>query len=85
MVSHSQESVVPSATFHTNTVTSSFSLVKRDPMGSFHRVSMKHVHCYLSEFESRFNARKASDLFSATLAAITKTETMPYAALKARE
>ncbi len=43
---------------HTNTVESAFSLLKRGLIGSFHRVSIKHLHRYLSEFEFRFNIRK---------------------------
>ena len=31
---------------------------------SFHRVSVKHLHRYLSEFEFRFNIRKDEDRFS---------------------
>jgi hypothetical protein len=80
-VNHSQEWVVPGSNIHTNTVESSFSLLKRGLIGSFHRVSIKHLHRYLTEFEYRFNARKASDRFTMTLAAMTSTTPMPYAAL----
>ncbi len=85
MVNHSQEWVVPGTNFHTNTVESSFSLLKRGLIGSFHRVSIKHLHRYLTEFEYRFNARKASDRFSMRLAEMVKTPAMPYAALTAGE
>jgi transposase-like protein len=84
-VNHSEQWIVPGSRIHTNTVESSFSLLKRGLIGSFHRVSIKHLHRYLSEFECRFNARKASDRFSMTLAAMTGTQTMPYAALTAGE
>ena len=83
MVNHSQEWVVPGTTFHTNTVESSFSLLKRGLIGSFHRVSIKHLHRYLTEFEYRFNERKASDRFSLTLGRMMGTTPMPYAALTA--
>ncbi len=85
MVNHSQEWVVPGTKFHTNTVESSFSLLKRGLIGSFHRVSVKHLHRYLTEFEYRFNARKASDRFSMTLGEMMGTKPMPYAALTAGE
>ncbi len=83
MVNHSQEWVVPGTNFHTNTVESSFSLLKRGLIGSFHRVSIKHLHRYLTEFEYRFNARKATDRFSMTLGRMTGVVPMPYAALTA--
>lgn len=85
MVNHSQEWVVPGSRIHTNTVESSFSLLKRGLIGSFHRVSVKHLHRYLTEFEYRFNARKASDRFSMTLGQMMGTAAMPYAQLTAGE
>jgi len=82
-VNHSEQWVVPGSRIHTNTVESSFSLLKRGLIGSFHRVSIKHLHRYLTEFENRFNARKAADRFSMTLARMMNTEPMPYQALTA--
>ena len=66
-VNHSMQWIVPGTNIHTNTVESAFSLLKRGLIGSFHRVSIKHLHRYLSEFEFRFNVRKAEDRFSETL------------------
>src|SRR5205823_14320023 len=58
-VNHSVEWVTPGdIEVHTNTVESAFSLLKRGLIGSFHRVSIKHLHRYLTEFEYRFNARQ---------------------------
>ena len=65
----------------TNGIESHFGLLKRGIVGSFHRVSIKHLHRYLSEFEYRFNARKAADRFSMTLGEMMRTNTMPYSAL----
>ena len=45
----------------TNTVESFFSLLKRGVIGTFHHVSKKHLHCYVAEFEFRYNTRKADD------------------------
>ena len=42
---------------HTNTVESAFSLFKRGIMGTWHRVSPKHLASYLEEMEFRFNRR----------------------------
>ena len=77
-VNHSIQWIVPGTSIHTNTVESAFSLLKRGLVGSFHRVSIKHLHRYLSEFEYRFNQRKAQDRFSMTVAAMLKEIPMPY-------
>jgi transposase-like protein len=45
----------------TNTVEGFFSLLKRGVNGTFHHVSKKHLHRYLSEFDFRYNARKIKD------------------------
>jgi transposase-like protein len=52
---------------HTNTVESAFSLLKRGIMGTWHRLSAKHLPAYLEEMSFRFNRRKNSDLFIDTL------------------
>jgi len=80
-VNHSIEWIVPGTRIHTNTVESSFSLLKRGLIGSFHRVSIKHLHRYLSEFEFRFNIRKDEDRFSRTLRRMAGIAPMPYVEL----
>jgi transposase-like protein len=62
----------------TNGIESAFSLFKRAVIGSYHRISIKHLHRYLSEFESRFNARKADDRFVPTLRRMLGVDPMPY-------
>jgi ISXO2 transposase-like protein/transposase-like zinc ribbon protein len=84
-VNHSQEWIVPGTRIHTNTVESSFSLLKRGLIGSFHRVSVKHLHRYLTEFEYRFNARKADDRFSMTVREMMTTRPMEFKQLTAGE
>lgn len=66
---------------HTNTVESAFSLLKRGLIGSFHRVTIKHLHRYLSEFEFRFNLRKDEDRFTTTLRRMAGIAPMPYVEL----
>jgi transposase-like protein len=71
---------------HTNTIESAFSLLKRGINGSFHRVSIKHLPRYLSEFEYRFNRRERKgepkpDIFGETLRRMAKAQPMPFAAL----
>lgn len=51
----------------TNTVESAFSLLKRGIIGSWHKISTKHLPAYLAEMEFRFNRRNRSDLFIDTL------------------
>jgi transposase-like protein len=46
---------------HTNTVEGFFSILKRGLNGTFHAVSKKHLHRYLSEFEFRYNTRWSED------------------------
>jgi len=51
----------------TNTVESAFSLLKRGIMGTWHKISAKHLPAYLNEMTFRFNRRKNPDLFVDTL------------------
>ncbi len=60
-ICHKKEYV--SGLVHTNTVESSFSLLKRGIMGTWHNISAKHLLAYLNEMVFRFNRRKSSDLF----------------------
>ncbi len=46
---------------HTNTIEGFFSLIKRGMYGTFHSVSKKHLHRYVSEFEYRYNTRGLDD------------------------
>ncbi len=48
-------------TVHSNTVESSFSLLKHGVFGAFHHISKKHLPLYLSEFDFRWNTRQDSD------------------------
>lgn len=80
-VNHSKEWVVPGTSIHTNTVESSFSLLKRGIIGSFHWISPKHLHRYLSEFEYRFNAREFAMKFEHAMANMVRAPHMSYADL----
>ncbi len=77
-VNHSKEWIVPGSKIHTNTVESSFSLLKRGLIGSFHRVSIKHLHRYLSEFERRFNERKSTTRFEDMVSRTAQTSPLTY-------
>jgi transposase-like protein len=52
---------------HTNTVESAFSLLKRGVIGTWHRISAKHLAAYLDEMTFRFNRRKSPAIFLDTL------------------
>lgn len=52
---------------HTNTVESAFSLLKRGIIGTWHKISAKHLEAYLQEIEFRFNRRHNKDLFIDTI------------------
>lgn len=81
-VNHSREWVKPGdIEVHANTVESAFSLLKRGLIGSFHRVSIKHLHRYLAEFEWRFNTRKEDDRFEQTVGRMLRSSAMQYAEL----
>jgi transposase-like protein len=83
-VNHSIEWVKPGdIEVHTNTVESAFSLLKRGLIGSFHRVSIKHLHRYLAEFEHRFNARNDVSRFEKMVQRMSQTEQMQYKELTA--
>lgn len=66
---------------HTNTVESAWSLLKRSIIGSYHRLSAKHLEAYLAEFEFRFNNRENEFLFRDTLTRLVAAESLPYSRL----
>ena len=68
VVNHSVEYVTHDGV-HTNAVENAWSLFNRAVVGSFHYVSRKHLHRYLSEFDARFNGRSdgIGDLLNRTL------------------
>jgi transposase-like protein len=54
---------------HTNTIEGFWSIVKRGIVGTFHKVSAKHLPLYVNEFEFRDNNRKNADIFGAAIRA----------------
>ena len=62
---------------HTNNIENFWSLFKRGLVGSFHKVSAKHLFRYLNEFQYRFNGRD-HDLFKPTLANLVDKPKMTY-------
>lgn len=68
---------------HTNTVESSFSLLKRGIVGSWHKISAKHLAAYLEEMSFRFNRRNCSDLFLDTLRHMVTADPLTFEELTA--
>src|SRR5471030_1202003 len=66
---------------HTGTIDGYWGLLKRGIIGSFHQVSIKHLHRYLSEFQFRWNNREAQDIFMLVIAALVIGSAMPYKTL----
>ena len=69
---------------HTNTVESAFSLLKRGIVGTWHKVSAKHLPAYLDEMVFRFNNRKNQFLFRDTLIKLILSPNLEYKNLTAR-
>jgi len=63
---------------YTNTVESAFSLLKRGVIGTWHKVSAKHLPAYLDEMCWRFNNRKNQYLFRDTLIKMLEAEHVEY-------
>jgi transposase-like protein len=68
---------------HTNTVESSFSLLKRGIVGSWHKISAKHLAAYLEEMTFRFNRRNKTDLFIDTLRHMVTADPLTFEDLTA--
>jgi transposase-like protein len=66
---------------YTNSIESAFSLLKRGIVGSFHRMSIKHLQRYLNEFSYRFNRRKSVDAFTETVGRMCGFPPLPFALL----
>lgn len=69
---------------HTNTVESAFSLLKRGIMGTWHRVSAKHLPAYLDEMCFRFNNRKNPYLFRDTILKLIASPNIEYKKLTSK-
>jgi len=68
---------------YTNTVESAFSLLKRGIIGSWHKISAKHLESYLEEMEFRFNRRHSKDLFVDTLRHMVTADPLTFQELTA--
>jgi transposase-like protein len=81
-VNHGKKEYVRLGTdIHTNSIESAFSLLKRGVIGTWHKVSAKHLAAYLDEMTFRFNRRKSSTLFLDTLRHMVTAPTLTFETL----
>jgi transposase-like protein len=62
----------------TNGIESAFSLLKRGIVGSWHKVSAKHLSAYLDEMTFRFNNRNNPYLFRDTMMKLIEAPVLEY-------
>jgi transposase-like protein len=70
---------------YTNTVESAFSLLKRGIVGTWHKVSAKHLQAYLDEMTWRFDNRKNPYLFRDTMLKLIQSDNLEYKELTAEK
>ena len=63
---------------HTKSIEGIWSHLKRSIVGSYHKVSVKHLDSYLDELEWRFNNRDNPYLFRDTLLKLLQSDNFPY-------
>ena len=81
-VNHSEREYVR-GDVHTNSIENVWSLFKRSVVGSYHKLSAKHLPAYLDEMEWRFNNRENPYLFRDTLKALLSADVLTYESLTA--
>jgi transposase-like protein len=77
-VNHSKKEWVRGKNIHTNTIENVWSLLKRSVVGSYHKVSTKHLDAYLDELEWRYNNRDNQFLFRDTLLKLIGAKNLEY-------
>ena len=82
IVNHSEKEYVRGEV-HTGTVDGAWGLLKRALIGSFHRVSIKHLHRYLSESEFKWNNRENHEVFLTVILGLVANGALRYKALTA--
>ena len=68
---------------HTQSIDGFWSLFKRGLIGSFHRVSIKHLHRYIAEFQFRFNNREEEEIFATVILGLVIKSALRYKSLTA--
>ncbi len=73
-----KERVYVDGDVHTNTAESAFSLLKREIIGTWHRVCAKHPAAFLDEMTWRFNNRKNPFLFRGTMLKLIHSDNLEH-------
>ena len=68
---------------HTNSIENVWSLLKRSIIGSYHKVSAKHMPAYVNEIGFRFNHRDNPYLFRDTMSRLLAHQNLEYQQLTA--
>ena len=63
---------------HTNSIENIWGLFKRSIVGTFHKMSAKHLQAYLEELEWRFNNRDNPWLFRDTMQKLIASGNLEY-------
>jgi hypothetical protein len=84
IVNHSEKEWVR-GNIHTGTIDGYWGLLKRGIIGSSHKVSIKHLHRYLTEFEYRWNNRKSTDMFEQVIIGLLIQSALEYAVLTSKK
>ncbi len=74
----SQGRIYVKGNIHTDTIESAFSLLKRGIVGSWHKISTKHLQAYLDEMTWRFDNRSNPYLFRDTLMKLIEAPVLEY-------
>jgi transposase-like protein len=77
-VNHKQKEWVRANDIHTNGIENVWSLLKRSVMGTYHKISKKHLDAYLDELEWRINNRENKYLFRDTLKKLLESKNVEY-------
>ncbi len=70
---------------NTNSIENRFSLLKRGIVGSWHKISVKHLQRYLEEVSFRFSRRENPYLFSETLLNLLTTDPLTFDTLTGKK
>ena len=76
-VEHGKEEYVR-GDVHTNSLEGAWGLFKRSIIGSFHRISVKHLDRYIDEFEFRFNNRNNPYIFRDAMRELVTAGNLEY-------
>jgi hypothetical protein len=66
VVDHAKDQYVIGAV-HTQTIEGFWSIIKRDVLDAFHKISNKYMLLYVTDFQFRYQSRENVDIFGAAI------------------